>query len=72
MKRRIVLIEAQLLYDKINVTDSLIHNVKFSFVDYSSVVSESLRFYHIEFDKEVIHYGYRNEKAADLWTWWSC
>ena len=59
-------LEAKLLYNLIDVTDSLslslTHNVMFSFVDHTFVVFfdriwRSLRLCHLEFDKEAIYDG---------------
>ena len=49
-------LEAQLLYNYMDGTDLVHHNVTFSFVDYIFVVVDrfgrSLRFCHLEYNKE--------------------
>ena len=54
-----------------SLTDSLSHNVSFSFVDHFTVVMDrfvcSSRFYHLEFDKEAIFDGWRVENDPYRW-----
>ncbi len=61
------LLESQLLYNHIDLIDSLTHNVTFIPVDHISVVVDlfgrSLWFCHLEFEQEAISEGQRSENG---------